>query len=817
MSDASALPFESTDAEGASGTPVAILFFTATNEAGDTSTFALPGLPGSLQVEAGTKVKFTWALSGEADSLSLSGADVSLQAGATSYEMAVGADTEFALTVGHGGGEISETIHVFVHPQGEVVSQHATISAPAEETPAYSIQSGEDIYLDPPVRLWAQYDGRWSGRTLGRTTPMPQTCKLCGKVEVWHWHAAACSASSAAMVLRWWAEDCKATRGKYPFPSLDGSKLGKELYGPRMAQAFFPHGSPLWGETDNPAGEVLLNSKSGGGVNFKAIFNAAAKSLGLAKASYLEGESFGGNADQWIATIKDWLRYGPIVLGIGKPAAHFCVLQGYVDGELQIVDPGGVFWQMWNSNCTFKQRMPALDAWDPPIKAGDGELDYRDYLTVKKEHVAELLTHAINITSFTAPGGPVLDGKAVPSGTPPAEVPRHNPEQPADQPDSCSHCRGLQVAIDNDQCEARIKRGSHYRDVVAHYQWHLKEFGFDLGNAGVDGDFGNATANATGLFREEIGQAGDSDCCDAELARQVIAKHKADYKSTGTCAPLDDAAPESDAGARSDAGDVEIEKHLTYFQYTAYHSKAKPDTYFLKGRYEVDVDGAPNCYHSDKNRQPKPGRYRYAEMDLEGTDPLDPQGDGGHPGNWFGVVTDTGEVTGTPVVQQSGKFAGYFVSQTALVRSGKDRTDPERYADSRYIPYWSIPVRVYKGAGAGLTLFTQTPTGRYGDYATAVNLRTNAYSHAILADSGDQVDTATNTASWGEGSFALAKAIGLLGGTDKKYDVLWIVYPHSGAGQGTIPTADEILQKGEQLFSDWGGMAMVQSVLAKMK
>jgi len=59
---------------------------------------------------------------------------------------------------------------------------------------------GDDIYLDPPVRLLPQYDSRWAHERIGG----PKTGRMLNWVEN------GCNASTAAMILRWFAEDCTA-------------------------------------------------------------------------------------------------------------------------------------------------------------------------------------------------------------------------------------------------------------------------------------------------------------------------------------------------------------------------------------------------------------------------------------------------------------------------------------------------------------------------------------------------------------------------------------------------------------------------------
>src|SRR6267154_6379532 len=67
---------------------------------------------------------------------------------------------------------------------------------------------------------------------------------------------------------------------------------------------------------------------------------------------------------------------------------------------------------------------------------------------------------------------------------------------------------------------------------------------------------------------------------------------------------------------------------------------------------------------------------------------LDVLANAGGPGNWFGVVTDTGEEDGHPVVQGSGDpCPGAFVSATSLHLPGKDgKPLPARLHSNMSIP-----------------------------------------------------------------------------------------------------------------------------------
>ena len=106
----------------------------------------------------------------------------------------------------------------------------------------------------------------------------------------------------------------------------------------------------------------------------------------------------------------------------------------------------------------------------------------------------------------------------------------------------------------------------------------------------------------------------------------------------------------------------------------------------------IDADGAPNAYHPD---------------DHDGLDDLKHAGDGA---KWWALVLDKRR---NPVVQQSGEFAGYYVSMTWLEREdGRfPPTDPKHWIDARVVPYIAVPRTVLNAGGIGK-----------GDLAYVVNL-----------------------------------------------------------------------------------------------
>src|SRR4029434_10092244 len=72
--------------------------------------------------------------------------------------------------------------------------------------------------------------------------------------------------------------------------------------------------------------------------------------------------------------------------------------------------------------------------------------------------------------------------------------------------------------------------------------------------------------------------------------------------------------------------------------------------------------------------------------------PLDFLANAGGPGNWFGVVTDTGKKDGKPVKQHaSGPAPGAFVSATSYRWPTLARIDPLAYVDAASVPYIVLP------------------------------------------------------------------------------------------------------------------------------
>lgn len=138
--------------------------------------------------------------------------------------------------------------------------------------------------------------------------------------------------------------------------------------------------------------------------------------------------------------------------------------------------------------------------------------------------------------------------------------------------------------------------------------------------------------------------------------------------------------------------------------------------------------------------------------------PLDFLANAGEPGNWFGVVTDTGKKNGKPIKQdKSGPAPGAFVSATSYRWPERARIDPLAYVDAASVPYIVLPGH-WRAQAIGVVL---------GCKATVEDTKTGK----ILEASG-VLDFGPRT-KLGEASIACAKFFGIPsspkhGGTQEK-------------------------------------------------
>lgn len=255
------------------------------------------------------------------------------------------------------------------------------------------------------------------------------------------------------------------------------------------------------------------------------------------------------------------------------------------------------------------------------------------------------------------------------------------------------------------------------------------------------------------------------------------------------------------------------EKHKTYYKKvgtTAVWRTLDPLAFLYVAGMEIDVDGAPNAYGPPE----QPG------VDILGnanTVPNDPRS-----GEWCGIIANKSG-TGPPdkngnrgVAQKSGPYKGFFISTTSLQdKSVYDLLNPSRYVDATKIPYLALPVTRHSKHGKTHNKYFEELGLTLGDYGVAANSANGKWSAAIFADT-------KNLPNLGECSVALADALGVpsdpRGGQKSKHGdktargagatkgIVYLVFPSSGVGPGTIPSAQEIQNKGKALFQKWGGM-----------
>jgi hypothetical protein len=285
------------------------------------------------------------------------------------------------------------------------------------ESPAspVAVVEGDDVYLDPPVRLWPQYDNRWKHERIAG----PKTGKLLD------WVSNGCNASVAAMTLRWFAEDCPA--GTISFPTKPGGSIDPSWYGLRMGESFWPNA--------DPPGKVELTPE--GRIHFRKLYSVAAHYLktgeiqrnergdvvdpSAPKAYYVTRQPSEG----WLDLIRKMLATGPVIVGIGAPAGHFVVAHGIVGDALLIADPGAVLYQAhiggtagianWKGREGYldgtmdkeRVRMPSPSQW-PDGKAPGHEGDGRSYNLISGQYLSDLLANLISVTSLTYPEGAKL-------------------------------------------------------------------------------------------------------------------------------------------------------------------------------------------------------------------------------------------------------------------------------------------------------------------------------------------------------------------------------------------------------------------------
>jgi hypothetical protein len=189
---------------------------------------------------------------------------------------------------------------------------------------------------------------------------------------------------------------------------------------------------------------------------------------------------------------------------------------------------------------------------------------------------------------------------------------------------------------------------------------------------------------------------------------------------------------------------------------------------FYEGGLQIDADGSPRAYGPNNSG-------------------LDYTANAGHPGDWYGVITDQ---HGNPVLQGSNDpYPGMYVSTTALQDHTKQNADPARYIDSEKVNYISVASDLMKLYGI-----------RMGDIAAVYYRNTNTLCSAVCADVGPR-------RKYGEGSIGLAGQLGVNnnarhGGVDNNVVTIIFINSHS-----SWPIDDSIiLELVQSLLQQAGGI-----------
>jgi len=211
--------------------------------------------------------------------------------------------------------------------------------------------------------------------------------------------------------------------------------------------------------------------------------------------------------------------------------------------------------------------------------------------------------------------------------------------------------------------------------------------------------------------------------------------------------------------------------------------------FFYEAGIIIDYDGAPDAYAPRGSGlvgkdnlgnavaiTDKSGQSPWLVPPAKQTDPpTNPR--------WTPTYASTvrDHLTGASVRQTSGRYAGYYISESSLkdvwhaVR-GPTQTDPAYQTDANVFPYVVLPGNLLKDSYV-----------KVGDYALAINGQTGRYTFALYGD-------AKKKPVMGESSSALATA--LLGrSAPAARGIIYLVFPDSGisfdyhADLGQLPSS----------------------------
>lgn len=225
-------------------------------------------------------------------------------------------------------------------------------------------------------------------------------------------------------------------------------------------------------------------------------------------------------------------------------------------------------------------------------------------------------------------------------------------------------------------------------------------------------------------------------------------------------------------------------ENWTDYKGVALHRFPGGKTYaYLTRRVAIDADGAPNAYHPEDRG-------------------IDALANAGFPnGGWRSVLVTDPDDHSKPYVQNTGEFAGFFLSMTTLQDGSKLSTDAARYVDARNVPYVVFPGRFFNMAG----------TGRRGVIGMARNLSTGQTSPMIFADVGGTEH------ELGEISIRLAENLGghdvnpRTGSGAPEGPFAYVIFPGSEATPPWPVSADQLQQRADAELAKIGGWDAVLS------
>jgi Fungal chitosanase of glycosyl hydrolase group 75 len=210
---------------------------------------------------------------------------------------------------------------------------------------------------------------------------------------------------------------------------------------------------------------------------------------------------------------------------------------------------------------------------------------------------------------------------------------------------------------------------------------------------------------------------------------------------------------------------------------------------FFQSKMSCDVDGAPNAYHPLDDRKAldvissASGRRSSNAPDS----PL--------------VVQPSPDIVafkdGKPYVQETGLFAGYYVSKTSLQNERLAETDPTRYLDPRSIQFIVLPGN-------------QVPEANLGDLVAVLDPLTSKVAFGVYGDIGPSTES-------GEASLAMIQRLGFdakdgkSSPTEDRKDILFVVFPGTAKKVfGSWPLKQTIIdQLAIPLWNQWPGRTLL--------